>query len=203
VTRYEPVSPAALVAAVLDLVPDGRLTRLAVDGAPAGEAHELASAVVEAHGRAVHVRAEGFWRPAGQRFEWGREDVDSWLHVWLDDSALEREVLTRAQHGSLLTALRDPGTDRSVRATPVPVPDNGLVVVSGSGLLGRGLPFDAAVHLTASEQALRRRLPDTEQWLVEALSRYDEERAPSEHADLVVRMEDPRHPAVLFRDLSP
>jgi hypothetical protein len=177
----------------------GRL-RLAVDGAPSGEAHALAAAVAERHGRAVHVRAEGFWRPAGQRFEHGREDVDAWLDLWLDEAALDREVLDRAVvRGEVVSGLRDPVTDRSVRLPPVAVPDPGLVVVSGSGLLGRWLSFDAAVHLHASAAALRRRLPPDEQWLVEALERYAEERAPADLADLVVRTEDPRRPALVRR----
>ena len=172
--------------------------RLAIDGAPADEAHALAEQVVAAHGRAVHVRAEGFWRPAGQRFEHGREDPDDWLDVWLDDGALEREVLLRAaRHGVVVPAIRDPQTERSVRNPGVPVPDPGLVVVSGSGLLGRSLSFDVAVHLQASPAALRRRLPPAEQWLVEPLQRYAEERAPASSADLVVRTEDPRRPALV------
>lgn len=198
-TRVEPTTPAGVVAAVLALVADrpGRV-RLAVDGAPAGEAHALAAAVAEQHGRALHVRAEGFLRPAGQRFEHGREDADAWLDVWLDDGALEREVLLRAvEVGSVVRALRDPATDRSLRLDPVAVPDPGLVVVSGSGLLGRWLSFDAAVHLRASPAALRRRLPPEEHWLVEALVRYAEERDPAGLADLVVRVEDPRHPALV------
>ena len=114
----EPTTPEGLVAAVLALVPDSPV-RLAVDGAPAAEAHALAAAVVAAHGRGVHVRAEGFWRPAGQRFEHGREDADDWLDVWLDAGALEREVLVRAvERGEVVPALRDPHTDRSVRAEP-------------------------------------------------------------------------------------
>jgi hypothetical protein len=197
VVGVEPTTPEGVVAAVLALLPAG-LTRLAVDGAPAAEAHELAAEVAAAHGRAVHVRAEGFWRPAGQRFEHGREDADDWLDVWLDDAALEREVLVRAaERGEVVPAIRDPLTDRSTRVEPVPV--HGLVVVSGSGLLGRWLSFDLAVHLQASPAALRRRLPEDEQWLVEPLQRYAEERAPAEAADLVVRVEDPRHPALVRR----
>ena len=193
----EPTTPEGVVDAVLALVPEG-LTRLVVDGAPAAEAHALAEAVVAAHGRGAHVRAEGFWRPAGQRLEHGREDPDDWLEVWLDDGALEREVLVRAvEHGEVVPALRDPVTDRSVRVDPVPV--HGLVVVSGSGLLGRWLSFDVAVHLQASPAALRRRLPPDEQWLVEPLQRYAEEQAPADTADLVVRVEDPRHPALVRR----
>jgi hypothetical protein len=201
VTFAEPTTPEGVTAAVLDLVSTrpGRV-RLAVDGAPAAEAHALAEAVVAAHGRAVHVRAESFWRPAGQRFEHGRQDVDDWLDVWLDEGALAREVLLRAvEKGDVVPAIRDPRTDRSVRSTPVPVPDLGAVVVSGSGLLGRWLPFDVTVHLQASPAALMRRLPDEDAWLVEAVTRYAEERRPAESADLVVRVEDPRRPALVRR----
>ena len=75
----EPTTPDGVVSAVLALVPPMGRTRLAVDGAPAAEAHALAAAVASEHARAVHVRAEGFWRPAGQRFEYGRHDPDDWL----------------------------------------------------------------------------------------------------------------------------
>jgi hypothetical protein len=199
-TRVEPTTAAGVVHAVLALVPQAGRTRLAVDGAPSGEAHALAAAVAEEHGRAVLVRAESFWLPAGQRFEQGREDPDAWLDAWLDEEALEREVLRRSVgRGDVVPALRDPATDRSVGISPQPVPDPGLVVVSGSALLGRGLSFDLAVHLQASSAALRRRLPEDEQWLVEPLQRYAGERRPEVVADLVVRVEDPRHPALVRR----
>jgi len=200
VPSFEPTTPDRLVDVVLQLVEGPGIVRLAVDGAPGAEAHALADAVVRQHGRAVHVPAEGFWRPAGQRFEYGREDADAWLDLWLDERALEREVLTRAvAERQVLPAIRDATTDRSVRAAPLAVPAPGLVVVSGTGLLGRGLSFDVTVHLSASAAALRRRLPPAEQWLVEALQRYDERSAPTKTADLVVRVEDPRHPALLRR----
>lgn len=173
--------------------------RLLVDGAPAEEAHRLAGAVVAGHGRAVHVRAEEFWRPAGQRFEHGREDPDAWLDLWLDEAALQREVLERAvREGAVVTGLRDPERDRSLRRPPVPVGVDGLVVVSGSALLGRGWSTDVSVHLQVSVAALRRRMAVDEHWLLPALVRYAEERAPASAADLVVRVEDPRHPAVVL-----
>ena len=197
-STVEPTTPDGVVEAVLVLVGQAGRTRLAVDGAPTTEAHALAAAVAAEHGRAVHVRAEGFWRPAGQRFEYGREDPGAWLEEWLDEAALEREVLRRvADVGDVVPAIRDPARDRSVRADPVPVPTPGLLVVSGSGLLGRGLSFDRSVHLQASPAALSRRLPDDEQWLVEPLQRYAEEHRPEMVADLVVRVEDPRHPALV------
>jgi hypothetical protein len=196
----EPTTPEGVLDAVLALVDRPGRTRLAVDGAPAQEAHALAAAVAARHGRAVHVRAESFWRPAGQRFEHGREDPQAWLEEWLDEAALEREVLRRAvEVGEVVPAIREPATDRSVRSAPVLVPEPGLVVVSGSALLGRGLSFDRTVHLQASAAALRRRLPDEEQWLAVPLEQYAEARRPDELADLVVRVEDPRHPALVRR----
>jgi hypothetical protein len=200
VTAVEPTTPRGVLDAVLALIDRPGRTRLAVDGAPAQEAHVLAAAVAAEHGRAVHVRVESFWRPAGQRFEHGREDPQAWLEVWLDEEALEREVLRRAAElGEVVSALRDPATDRSVRRAPEPVPDPGLVVVSGSALLGRGLSFNCSVHLEASDAALRRRLPAEEQWLAVPLRQYAEERRPDELADLVVRVEDPGHPALVRR----
>lgn len=199
-----PSTPAGVVAAVLALVhartPEVGRVRLALDGAPAAEAHALADAVAAAHGRAVAVRAEGFWRPAGQRLEHGRHDTHAWLHDWLDHEALQREVLRRVRtDGTVVPALRDPATDRSARRAPVAVPDPGLVVVSGSALLQRPLDVEVVVHLAVSARALERRLPEEDRWTVEALQRYARDARPAQRADLVVRAEDPRHPALEHR----
>ena len=43
----------------------------------------------------LRVRAGDFLRPAGVRFEHGREDAESFARTWLDAEALEREVLVR------------------------------------------------------------------------------------------------------------
>jgi hypothetical protein len=143
------------------------------------------------------VPADRFWRPASLRLEHGREDPDAWLEDWLDEPALRREVLDRLRtDGRVLPELRDPVTDRSVRAAYVELPDDGVVVVSGSVLLGRGLPFDLAVHVRLSVPALLRRTPEEERWTLPALRRYDVEHAPADEADLVVRADDPRHPAL-------
>jgi hypothetical protein len=203
--RVEAATPEGVVAAVVELVlrrpagTSGRV-RLAVDGADAADPHGWGEAVVAAlaPGRAVQVRADRFWRPASLRLEWGREDEESWLDGWLDESALVREVLEpAASGGSVLPALRDPGTDRSVRAARVDLPPDGVVVVSGSVLLGRGLPFDLAVHLALTPGALARRTSDDQAWTLAALARYAAERRPEHLADLVVRADDPRHPALV------
>jgi len=198
-------TPRGVVDAVVALVAGhhGRV-RLAVDGAPATDPGDLAARVVEALAprTALHVRADRFWRPASLRLEYGREDEDSWLDGWLDDDALRREVLdTFVENGRALPDLRDPLTDRSLRTDAVVLPPDGVVVVSGSVLLGRGLPFDVAVHLRLSPAALVRRTPTEQAWTLPALERYAAERDPESAADLVVRADDPRHPALVRPEL--
>ncbi|MBK9739867.1 MAG: uridine kinase [Actinobacteria bacterium] len=197
-----PTTPAGVVAAVVSLITarSGRI-RVIVDGAPAAAPDDLASRVVAALAprRALHVRADRFWRPASLRLERGHEDPDVWLDGWLDDDALRREVLDPFPvTGRALPELRDPVTDRSVRAAAVELPSDGVVVVSGSALLGRGLPFDVAVHVRLTRAALIRRTPRSHAWTLPALDRYETERNPQDLADLVVRADDPQHPALAF-----
>jgi hypothetical protein len=196
-------TPEGVVDAVAALVGEhpGRV-RLVVDGADAADPHGRAGRVVAALAPrpAVQVRADSFWRPAGQRLEYGRQDEEAWLRDWLDEGALRREVLdTFPLSGRVLPALRDPVTDRSVRSGVRTLPADGVVVVSGAVLLGRGLPFDLVVHLRLSPAALARRTPDDQAWTLPALGRYVAETHPEEVADLVVRCDDPRHPALVRR----
>jgi len=197
-------TPDGVVDAVRSLVAaqDGRV-RLAIDGADAADPHGLAARVVEALAprRALQVRADRFWRPASLRLEFGREDEDSWLDGWLDVDALRREVLDPfGANGRVLPELRDPVTDRSLRAEVVQLPGDGVLVVSGTVLLGRGLPFDVAVHLRLSSAALVRRTAVDQAWTLPALERYAAERDPESGADLVVRADDARHPALVEPD---
>ena len=196
------VTPARLVEAVVARVRehDGRV-RVIVDGAEATDPHALAAHVVAAlePGRGVHVRADRFWRPAGQRFEYGKQDSDAYLDLWLDVDALRREVLDAVPAtGRVLPGLRDPATDRSLRAVAVALPEDGVVVVSGSTLLGRWLDAELSVHLSMSAKALARRTPEDRAWTLPALARYVDEHDPESHADLVVRYDDPRHPALVL-----
>ncbi len=196
-----PTTPAGVVDAIVDLVRSrpGRV-RLAIDAAPAAHPDELAADVVSAMAprRAIRVRADRFWKPASLRLEHGREDPDAWLNEWLDEEALRREVLDRFTHsGAVLPELRDPITDRSIRSGPVVLPLDGVVVVSGSALLRRGLQFDLAVHVRLSAAALRRRTPAKDAWTLPALQRYADERDPEGIADLVVRADDPLRPALV------
>jgi len=197
-------TPLGVVTAIVSRVHerDGRV-RVIIDGADAADPHALGGAVVEALAprSAIHVRADRFWRPAGQRFEYGKQDADAYLDLWLDDDALRREVLDPfPATGRVLPGLRDPETDRSIRAVPVVLPDDGVVVLSGSTLLGRWLDADLTVHLRLTPAALRRRTPEDQQWTLPALARYAEDNHPEGSADLVVRCDDPRRPALEYSD---
>lgn len=203
-THVEPTTPAAAAETIADYVfgLPGRI-RLAVDAPPCADPAAIGDAVVAAlDGRpALHVRADRFWRAASLRFEFGRQNPDEWLTAWLDEDALRREVLEPfAESGQALPGLRDPDTDRSLRIEPVILHGDAVLVVSGSALLGRGLPFDASVHVRLSPAALERRTPESQRWILPALVRYSDEYDPEGEADLVVRWDDPKHPAVVVDD---
>jgi hypothetical protein len=172
--------------------------RVLVDGVGAAELADGVVPGLQRLGRAVvRVSGDDFLRPAGERFEWGREDATSFRDRWLDSGALRREVLDAAAGGSVLPALWDAARDRSARAAPVALPERGVVVVDGLFLLGLGLPAEVVVHIALSPAALTRRgIPD---WQLGAFSSYDDDVLPGESCDVLVRAEDPLRPAVLFR----
>jgi len=202
-----PTTPEGAIAAIVALLPSGPdRPRVAIDGAPGAAPDELAELLVAALAprRALHVRADHFWRPASERFEFGRHDPDAWLGRWLDTRTLEREVLHAcAAGGRVLPGLRDPLTDRSMRVARVSLPPGAVLVVSGSALLGRGLSFDAAVHMHLTPGALLRRTASEDRWILPALDAYEATIRPDEIADLVVRADDPRHPALVRRRAEP
>jgi hypothetical protein len=140
----------------------------------------------------VVVPASGFWRPAGERLQYGREDWQAFRDTWLDAGALRREVLDR--EGSYLPALWDVERDRSARLTAVPLPERAVIVVEGLFLQGVGLPAELTVHVALSAAALRRR--GVPEWQLEAFCSYDDEISPGDLADVLVRAEDPARPAV-------
>jgi hypothetical protein len=183
------------------LISSRGVVRVAVDGAPATFPDEFAARLLDAsrtRGRpGAHVRAASFWRDASLRLEYGREDVESYL-AWLDAPALRREVLEPvvAEQPTYLPSLRDPDTNRSTRDAPVAAPPGLVLVVSGSVLLRYGLPFDRTIHLALSPAARARRTPDDQAWTLPAYDEYDAEVRPADTADVVVKLDDPRHPAL-------
>ena len=207
--QVRPLTPDALGEALADRVgelplPEGGRLRVAVDGAPAAGTGPLADAVAEAlrlRGRPVlRVGAADFLRPASLRLEYGHRDADAYYDGWLDTNALFREVFDPLEPGGsglALPRLWDARADRAVRARPLPVPPGGVLLLDGPLLLGRWLPLDLSVHLWLSPAALARRTPADEQWTLPAFARYEDEVRPAEAADLVVRADDPRRPALV------
>ncbi|MEO3747839.1 uridine kinase [Plantactinospora sp. B5E13] len=205
--RVRPITPELLVSELAERMAGGPADhplRVAVDGPPAAEPDRLADALVDplrVRGRpAVRVDTRDFLRPASLRYEQGRTNPDAYYLGWLDEAGLRREVLDPAGpagSGRILPSLWNPETDRATRADYRPLPRNGVVLVSGALLLGGGLPFDLTIHLVLSTGALARRTPAEWHWTLPALARYAEEVAPATFADVLVRMDDPRHPAVV------
>jgi hypothetical protein len=180
----------------------GRALRVALDGPRAAAPDELAGALTEplrTRGRpAIHVRAQTFWRDASLRLEHGRNDVESYQH-WLDATALRREVLAPlgpGGSGEYVPSLRDPATNRATREPRRTAPYGSVLLLSGELLLGCGLPFDVTIHLAVGAPARTRRTAPDWAWTLPAFEAYDGNVDPVGTADVVVRLDDPRHPAI-------
>jgi hypothetical protein len=208
--RVRPVSPAVLVEELADRIAGqrpGQWLRVAVDGAPAADPDRWADALIDplrVRGRPVHrVSTVDFLRPASLRFEYGRTNPDAYYEGWLDESGLRREVLdplAPGGTGQVLPSLWNAEVDRASRAGYVRLPAGAVLLLSGSFLLGGPLPVDFTVHLELTVAALTRRTPEQERWTLPAFARYEREVAPASFADVVVRLDDPRHPAVTWKD---
>jgi hypothetical protein len=148
----------------------------------------------------LRVSAHDFLRPASLRLEFGRTDPDVFYSQWLNTEALIREVLRPLEPGGsgrVLPSLWDVAADRSSRADYVDLPRGGVLLLDGALLLGRALPFDLSVHLWLSSAALARRTPEELRWTLPAYDRYEDEADPAGCADVVVRMDDAKHPALI------
>jgi hypothetical protein len=209
--RVRPISPDRLAGQVADraarlageLDPD-RWLRMGVDGAAVARPDELADSLVEllkVRGRGVvRVRAEDQLRPASLRYERGRRDPDSFYEDFLDADGLRREVLDplgAGGSGRIRPVRWDAVADRASRTGFETMPAGAILILSGPLLLGRGLPLDLTVHLELSPAALARRTADEDDWTLDAYQRYRDEVGPTLIADVAVRVDDARHPALL------
>lgn len=206
--RFQPVSTAALVEHVVALVLQrdaGRRWRLAVDGPPATRPGDLADALVaplRAHGRpVVRAGADDFLRAASLRWEHGRLDADAFYTDRLDLGALSRELLDGFGpdgNGWYVASFWDALRERATRAPHEQAAPGAILLLDGSLLLGRGLALDLTVHLSVRPETLARSMPPDERWTLPAFARYAKDVLPERSADVVVRVDDPRHPALLL-----
>ncbi len=211
-----PVAPDRLADTLADLVDRAATARadvaaagalrVVVDGPAAAGPERLADAMVDPlrlRGRpALRVASGWFLRPASVRLERGRTDPDAFYDDRLDVAGLRRELLDPlgpSGDGRYLPTLWDPATDRATRAGYQTAPPGAVLLLDGTLLLGRGLPADLSIHLRLSPAALRRRTEGDQRWVLPAYERYAREVHPERTADVVVLLDDPRHPAVSLR----
>lgn len=203
--HVRPMTPAGVVGHLVELIASraGDRVRVLVDGHPSTHPETLADALVDplrARGRpVVRVHSADFLRPASLRFEHGRTDVDAWYDR-VDVRALAREVLDPWRPdgtGRYLPSLRDTRTDRATRAPYRQVPDRGVLLLDGALLLGRGLDLDVAVHLSLRPATVDRRTAPADRWMLRGYRRYADDVAPEQTADVALRVDDARHPALI------
>jgi hypothetical protein len=205
-TPLTPGGLAELVAQRVAAVRVGHPVRVAVDGPP-WSGLDLAALAVDALERwsrpALIVRVTDYLRPASLRWERGRDDPDAFYDDWVDVAGLRREVLEPCGPGMshrVLPALWDAARDRATRADYRQLPPDGVVVVDGWFLLRDELPFDLTVHVALTAAARTRRVPAADAAReLPAYERYDAQVRPVDRADIVVRADDPRRPAVIDR----
>jgi hypothetical protein len=203
---YQPIDVQHLTDVVADrLISIGtdHPLRVAVDGPRAVQPLGFAGSLVRplrVRGRAAEIiDTETFWRDASVRYESGRTNPEEYRHRWLDADALRREVRGPLGPGGtscFVRALRDPTTNRSIRAAPVTAPPNAIVLITGELLLGHGLPFDCVIHLALDSGARQRLTAPEWQWTLRAHDAYERDVQPARLAGIVVRCNDPQHPAI-------
>lgn len=208
----EPVTPKGLAGLVARGAaelshragPDGRGVAVGVDGVVTNDTAALAdavAAVLAGLGMPVlRASRESFLRPRSLRLELG-DDPQAPYERWYDDAGLRRELLDPLAAGRrrVTTSLWDAGRDRATREPRRDVPPGCVAVVNGPFLLRSGLAdaFAHVTHLQTSPAAATRRGAGA---LVASWGSYLDQTDPPAHASLVVRHDDPRHPAVVRPD---
>ena len=205
--RFAPESaealPTRLAHYLIDRHPRTHALRVALDAPVCVDTGPLALGVGAALAALGHEAAvidtATFYRDASLRYEYGKRDVESYYSGWLDASALGREVvapLGTDGNGGYLPSLRDPITNRATREPARRLPPSGVAILRGSLLLAVDLNVDLAVHLNVSRQARRRLTTADWAWTLPAYDRYDIDVDPTARAQVVIRYDDPAHPAV-------
>jgi uridine kinase len=194
--------------------------RVAVDGPDASGKTTLAddlAARLAGIRPVIRASADGFYRPAGDRYRRGSLSPAGYFHDSFDDAALRDrllEPLGPAGNGRYRRAVYDARADEPVRRPLETAPPGSVLLVDGVFLLRDELrscwelsvylDVDAAETLrraivrdvglfgdeaTVREHYLRRYLPGQRL--------YREQVHPTEIADVVIDNDDPRRPRIL------
>ena len=72
-------------------------------------------------------------------------------------------------------------------------------MLDGALSLGHGLSVDLSVHLALRAPTLARRTGAVDAWTLAAYARYEREVRPADVADVVARVDEAGHPALVVR----
>lgn len=198
-------------------LPEDRPHLVAVDGMSCvGKtvlAAELGTVVSGAGRHVVPVSYDDFHHPAEVRHRRDRLSAEGYLLDSYDAAALRRLVLEPATLGRPVTpGSFDLATDEPVRAEPVAVRDDSIVLVDGEFVLAAAEPgWDLAVLLVADPTAVLERALVRDADLgtpaqvrelyvrryLAAWSLYEDRADPWSRADVVVDLTDPLQPRLL------
>ena len=198
-------------------LPEDRPHLVAVDGMPCvGKtvlAAELGTVVSGAGRHVVPVSYDDFHHPAEVRHRRDRLSAEGYLLDSYDATALRRLVLEPATRGRPVTPRSfDLATDEPVRAEPVAVRGDSIVLVDGEFVLAAAEQgWDLAVLLVADPTAVLERALVRDADLgtpaqvrelyvrryLAAWSLYEDRADPWSRADVVVDLTDPLQPRLL------
>ncbi len=215
---FEPVARTDLAARIADVMLGVRRphpVRVAIDGPDAAGKTTLADELVaplRLAGRPViRVSADDFHQQRSIRYRHGRDDPDGRYRDAFNTAALVREVLAPLGPGGsrrYLPTLWDLEADRATRAAYAEAPDAAVLVLDGLYLQRPELAehFDLRCYLDVSDETVLRRAAARGDDLAHYPTRYlparriyEAEARPAGRADVVVRYDDLRRPALLLR----
>ena len=154
-----------------------------------------------AAGRCCTCAPTDFLRPASVRLELGRTNPDAYYEGWVDEAGAAPGGARpgrpgRHRAGAARRSGTPPPTGPAAAATSTCRPA-GSSWSAGRCCSAAGCPSTSPSTSSCRRRRWRRRTDPALRWTLPAFARYAEEVAPAGFADVVVRADDPRHPALV------